>query len=150
MTRNERTINLQYLCSGSSNSHLKAEVTSDREKSNPVLMAASDDLCLWKGYIECIQPFDDFLFSVQRGDCRITALGQVSIPELLEKYGRIQIWGDQTNVELRRGVWGSLDDTLRNDSELKCVVHDIFGRLRGILTQGRYFYVHAVRHLTLE
>jgi hypothetical protein len=99
-------------------------------------METTNAVSLSQRYDECIQSFKVFLFSAHQENCKIRELEQVSISTCLEEYGRFRIWGDQTNVELRGGVRGSLDEVLRKDNELKLVVHDILVRLRNILDQG--------------
>jgi hypothetical protein len=99
-------------------------------------METTNAVSLSQRYDECIQSFRGFLFPAQQGSCKTTELEQVSISTCFDEYGRFQIWGDQTNVKLRGGVRGSLDEALREDNELKLVVHDILVRLRNILDEG--------------
>lgn len=89
-------------------------------------------------YRECIQAFRAFLLAVGEEDCRVIHLEQIHLPEILEEYGRAKIWGDQTKADLPERARGSLDDTLRHDSDLKQLVEGIFMRLRGLLRQGRF------------
>jgi hypothetical protein len=99
-------------------------------------METTNAVSLSQIYDECTQSFKVFLFSAQQENCQTTELEQVSISTCFEEHGRFRIWGDQTNVELQGGVRGSLDEALREDKELKLVVHDILVRLRNILHQG--------------
>jgi hypothetical protein len=96
-------------------------------------METTNAVFLSQRYYECIQSFKEFLFSAQH---ETTKLKRLSISKCFDEYGRFRIWGNQTNVELRGGIRGSLDEALRKDNELKLVVHDILVRLRNILHQG--------------
>jgi hypothetical protein len=88
-------------------------------------------------YIECIQSFGEFLLVLSEKDCRIICLGQVHLSKILEEYGRIKVWGDQTKADLPARARGSLDDTLRHDVELRNLVQAILMRLRALLSQGK-------------
>jgi hypothetical protein len=105
-------------------------------------METTNAVFLSQIYDECTQSFREFLFPAQQGNCKTTELEQVSISTCFDEYGRFRIWGDQTNVELRGGVRGSLDEALREDNELKLVVHDILVRLRNILDEGSCSWLH--------
>lgn len=48
---------------------------------------------------------------------------------MLEEYGRFRIWAQQTGAALPAEARGSLDGTLRNNSQLRGVVLDILSRL---------------------
>jgi hypothetical protein len=99
-------------------------------------METRNAVSLSQRYDKCIQSFEEFLFSAQREDCKTTELEQVSISTCFDEYGRFRIWGNQTNVELQGGIRGSLDEALREDNELKLVVHDTLVRLSNILNKG--------------
>jgi hypothetical protein len=109
---------------------------SSLEDLIPLPMETTNAVFLSQIYDECIQSFKEFLFSAQHQDCKTTKLEQFSISTCFDEYGRFRIWGNQTNVEFRGGIRGSLDEALREDNELKLVVHDILVRLRNILHQG--------------
>lgn len=103
------------------------------------LTAPDSGSSLSESYIECIQSFGKFVLALDEKDCRVIHLEQVDLPEILEEYGRIKIWGDQTKADLPARARGSLDDTLRHEDELKCLVQAILMRLRGILGQGKSY-----------
>lgn len=88
-------------------------------------------------YIECIQSFAEFLVVLDEKDCRVICLQQVHLPEILEEYGRVKVWGDQTKAELPARARGSLDDTLRHDDKLRDLVQAILMRLKALLSQGK-------------
>jgi hypothetical protein len=88
-------------------------------------------------YLECIQSFGSFVLALSEKDCRVVRLEQVNLSEILEEYGRTKIWGDQDKADLPARARGSLDDTLRHDHELKCLVQGILMRLRAVLSQGK-------------
>ncbi|KAK2877137.1 hypothetical protein FQN49_001381 [Arthroderma sp. PD_2] len=81
----------------------------------------ADDISLSPAYAECIQSFTRLILSLSEEHCRVIRLKQVHLPQLLEEYGRTKIWGDQTKAELPSTARGSLDDTLRHDTELRCL-----------------------------
>ncbi|KAF4336913.1 transcriptional repressor tup1 [Fusarium beomiforme] len=91
---------------------------------------------LSKLYSECMRHFQSFLLTLSETDCRVIHLGQVVLPEILEQYGRIKIWGDQSKADFPERARGSLDDTLRKDEELRSLVQAILRRLEGLLTQA--------------
>ncbi|RYP17412.1 hypothetical protein DL765_004542 [Monosporascus sp. GIB2] len=93
-------------------------------------------LSLSESYQECIDLFGRFVLTLCEEGCGAISLEQVRFPDILEEYGRTKIWGDQTNAVLPARARGSLDDTLRHDDELKCLVHDILTRLRALLRQA--------------
>jgi hypothetical protein len=109
---------------------------SSLEDLIPSPMETTNAVSLSQRYDECIQSFKELLFFTQHEDWKTTEREQFSISTCFDEYGRFRIWGSQTNVELRRGIRGSLDEALREDNELKLVVHDILVRLRDILHQG--------------
>lgn len=79
-----------------------------------------------------------FLLVLNRENCRVVHLQQLNVPKILEEYGRLKIWGEQTRATLPENARGSLDDTLRNDTGLKEVVFDILRQLGAQLGQGSY------------
>ncbi|KAJ5773290.1 C2H2 type zinc finger domain protein [Penicillium paradoxum] len=92
---------------------------------------------LSESYLECIQSFGLFVQALSEDDCRVVHLEQIQLSEILEGYGRIKIWGDQSKAELPARARGSLDDTLRHDDELRSLVQGILTRLKAILGQGK-------------
>ncbi|KAH0560048.1 hypothetical protein GP486_003435, partial [Trichoglossum hirsutum] len=90
-------------------------------------------------YGECMQLFGGFLLALGEEDCRVICLEQVHLSEILEEYGRIKIWGDQTKADLPEKARGSLGDALRHDDELKHLVQAILTRLRALLGQGKKY-----------
>ncbi|KAJ5519017.1 Tetratricopeptide-like helical [Penicillium expansum] len=94
-------------------------------------------------YLDCIQLFGEFLLALSEKDCRVICLEQVYLPKILEEYGRTKVWGDQTKANLPARARGSLDDTLRHDTELKHLVQAILMRLRALLSQGKSNSVSA-------
>lgn len=69
--------------------------------------------------------------------CDVIRLKRVHLPKILEEYGRIKIWGDQTKAGLPARARGSLEDTLRHQEQLKCLVTEILIRLGALLDQGK-------------
>lgn len=97
--------------------------------------AASPSLS--ESFAECIQLFGKFLLVLGEKDCRVIHLKHIRLPGLLEEYGRVKIWGDQTKADLPAMARGSLDDILRHDNELKDLVHAILVRLGALLDRGK-------------
>ena len=87
-------------------------------------------------FSQCLASYKRFLLALSKENCRAVHLQQVNLPEILEEYGRLKIWGDQTKATLPEKARGSLDDILRNDASLKDVVFDILCRLRAQLELG--------------
>ncbi|RYP52482.1 hypothetical protein DL768_002309 [Monosporascus sp. mg162] len=94
------------------------------------------NLSLSESYQECIDLFGRFVLALCEEGCGVISLKQVRFPDILEEYGRTQIWGDQTKAVLPARARGSLDDTLRHDDELKYLVEDILARLSALLRQA--------------
>ncbi|RYP02653.1 hypothetical protein DL764_005698 [Monosporascus ibericus] len=94
------------------------------------------NLSLSESYRECIEIFGRFVLTLCQEGCGVISLKQVRLPDILEEYGRTQIWGDQTKAVLPARARGSLDDTLRRDDELKYLVQGILTRLRVLLSQA--------------
>lgn len=92
---------------------------------------------LSESYQEGLKSFRAFLLALSEEGCRVIQLEQVHLPDLLEECGRIKIWGDQTKADLPANARGSLDDTLRHDTELQHLALGIFTRLKGLLSQGK-------------
>ena len=57
--------------------------------------------------------------------------GQINLAKISDNYGRLNIWGSDTGI--LRGGRGSLDERLRTDQRLRCLVLDILGELREVL-----------------
>lgn len=76
-----------------------------------------------------LSTFRQVLFSLGKENCRAVRLGQVDTNFMLEEYGRFRIWAQQTGAALPAEARGSLDGTLRNNSQLRGVVLDILSRL---------------------
>ncbi|KGO45689.1 Tetratricopeptide-like helical [Penicillium expansum] len=94
-------------------------------------------------YLECIQLFGEFLLALSEKDCRVICLEQVHLSKILEEYGRTKVWGDHTKANLPARARGSLDNTLRHDTELKHLVQAILMRLKALLSQGKSNSVSA-------
>jgi hypothetical protein len=97
------------------------------------------DLSLSESYLDCIQSFRSFLLALSEENCLVIRLGQVHLSDILEEYGRIKIWGNQTKADIPPRARGSLDDTLRHDNELKILVQAILVRLKALLGQGKSY-----------
>lgn len=89
-----------------------------------------------KSYAEYIQSFLGFVLALSEEDCRVLRLEQVELSQVLEEYGRTNVWGDQTKAALPARARGSLDDTIRHDTELS-LVQGIVTRLRLLLNHGK-------------
>lgn len=88
-------------------------------------------------YREGVKAFRGFLQALSEDNCRVIHLEQVHLPDLLDEYGRIHIWGCQTKADLPAYAPGSLDDTLRHDNELQDIVLGILMRLKELLSEGQ-------------
>ncbi|RYP69214.1 hypothetical protein DL769_005329 [Monosporascus sp. CRB-8-3] len=100
------------------------------------LSTSAPEPTLSESYAECIRSFGTLLLSLGQKECRVVRLEQANFTALLEEYGRAKIWGDQTKADRPARARGSLDDTLRHDSELKAVVHGILQRLKALLNEA--------------
>jgi hypothetical protein len=58
------------------------------------------------------------------------------VPENLDEYSRLKIWGDQTRACLPREARGSLDDVLRHEPELRSMVVEGIEQLKEELQLG--------------
>jgi hypothetical protein len=101
------------------------------------LSTYADAPSLSESYGECIQSFGRFLLALSKEDCCVIHLEQIHLPEILEEYGRVKIWGDQTKADLPARARGSLDDALRHDNELKQLIQALLTRLKVLLSQGK-------------
>ena len=101
-------------------------------------------------FADCLVSYQKLLFALNAENCRVVRLGQVDVTRIRDELGRAKIWGDQTKASFPPKARGSLDDTLRNDSELQGTVREILKRLKWCLDQGRPFSLkHAIsRSLT--
>ncbi|RYP55838.1 hypothetical protein DL771_012305 [Monosporascus sp. 5C6A] len=100
------------------------------------LPSSASEPTLSESYAECIRSFRTLLLALGQEECRVVRLEQANFTALLEEYGRVKIWGDQTKADRPARARGSLDDTLRQDSELKDVVHGILQRLKALLDEA--------------
>ncbi|KAK0711815.1 hypothetical protein B0H67DRAFT_669412 [Lasiosphaeris hirsuta] len=87
-------------------------------------------------FLQCIDSFSAVLVALSARDCLAIRLGQVSNESFLEQFNKLRVWGDQTSATLPAQARGSLDDTLRHDSELKDVVLGILLRLKTLLDRA--------------
>lgn len=87
-------------------------------------------------FSDCLSLFRQFILALSHEDCRAVCLQQVKLPAVLDEYGRLKIWGDQAKASLPEKSRGSLDDTLKNESNLKDIVLNILGRLQAQLDQA--------------
>jgi hypothetical protein len=112
--------------------------------------SASSEESLSKIFADCLIFYKKLLFALNAENCRVVRLEQVDVTRILDEFGRVKIWGDQTKATFQPRARGSLDDTLRNDSGLQGTVGGILSRLRWCLDQGRSFCIkHAIsRSLT--
>lgn len=88
-------------------------------------------------YTQCIQSLGIFVQALRDPDCLVCCRGLVHVADIVDEYGRAKIWGDQTKACLPEKARGSLDDTLRHDTDLKSQVQEILLRLVAILEQGK-------------
>ncbi len=98
--------------------------------------ASALDSTLSELFVQSIRSFGELLLVLQKESHQTVRVEQVNVASVLEEYGRLKIWGDQTKADLPAKARGSLDDTLRHDGELKDVVLGILLRLRALLNQG--------------
>lgn len=87
-------------------------------------------------YSASIDAFRQLLFALGADDCRAVHLRQIEAPELMDEFGRLQVWGDQSHANLPERARGSLDDILRHNDTLKRVVQGILDQLRNLLDTG--------------
>ena len=87
-------------------------------------------------FSKCLDSYRQFILALNHENCRAVCLQQVELPAILNEYGRLKIWGDQTRASLPEKSPGSLDDTLKNESSLKDVVLNILRRLQAQLGQA--------------
>ncbi|OIW26837.1 hypothetical protein CONLIGDRAFT_707345 [Coniochaeta ligniaria NRRL 30616] len=100
------------------------------------MSALSESSSISAVFEQCIQSFRTLLLLLQDDECRATRLEQVDLASVLEEFGRLRIWGDQTKANLPCLARGSLDDTLRNDREINELVQGILLRLDSLIDQA--------------
>lgn len=88
-------------------------------------------------YSKCVELYKRFLALLGKQNCRIIRLEQANVGKILEEYGRLQIWGEQTRAALPERTRGSLDDAIRNDDSLKDAVDSVLMQLSRHLSMGR-------------
>ncbi|KAI0098654.1 hypothetical protein GGR51DRAFT_577007 [Nemania sp. FL0031] len=76
-------------------------------------------------YSECITSFAEFVGALTEPDCDVISRDEIQLPRVFEEYGRTKIWGDQSKADLPASARGSLDDTLRDNVDLKSLVGGI-------------------------
>jgi hypothetical protein len=101
-----------------------------------VVSQHEDDSSIFNSFECSVQNFSTFLLLLHREDCQATRLQHVNFTSILEEFGRLKIWGDQTKADYPPRARGSLDDTLRHDSELKELVKGILSRVRVLIREG--------------
>lgn len=87
-------------------------------------------------FSRCLSSYKRLLFALNKDNCRVIRLNQVNLQEILEEYGRLRIWGEQTKATLPERARGSLDDTLRHDPSLKEMVLENLDQLNDQLNLG--------------
>ncbi|KAJ2990938.1 hypothetical protein NUW58_g2713 [Xylaria curta] len=98
----------------------------------------ADSPTLAESYSECVNSFGKFVLALGEPDCDAICRDQVRFPQIYEEFGRIRIWGDQSKADLLASARGSLDDRLRQDSNLKLLVLGILQRLKLLLWQATH------------
>ncbi|KAK3293389.1 uncharacterized protein B0H64DRAFT_211682 [Chaetomium fimeti] len=96
----------------------------------------ADPASLCESFLECVEAFKKLILALNREDCRVIHLEQVSLTEILEHYGRVKLWGHQSKADLPAGARGSLDDVMRHDDDLKELTRGFFMRMRGHLAEA--------------
>ncbi len=91
---------------------------------------------IFTSFSDCLRSFRQLFLALSKKSSRVVILQQVKVPDVLDEYGRLKIWGDQTKATLPEKSRGSLDDTLRNESNLKVIVLNILRRLQTQLGQA--------------
>ncbi|ORY12687.1 hypothetical protein BCR34DRAFT_287730 [Clohesyomyces aquaticus] len=78
----------------------------------------------------CIQVYRGILSIMGQRSDALPNIKQAHIMQSLEEYGRLRMWGEQTRADLQPDTRGSLDNTLRDDGELKDAAVSMLRSLR--------------------
>src|SRR6266576_222826 len=109
--------------------------------------SASSKESLSTVFSDCLTYYRQLLLALNAENCRVVQLEQVDVSRIQDEFGRVKIWGDQTKATLLPRARGSLDDTLRNNSDLKDTVLGVLKRLSWCLGQGRSFSIkYTISH----
>ena len=87
-------------------------------------------------FLNCMSLYRELLLHLARDNSRPIHLKQVDGVKILEEFGRLKLWGEQTNTTRPEDVHGSLDDSLRHDEDTKAVVLGILQLLHDDLKRG--------------
>ena len=101
--------------------------------------SASSKESLSTVFADCLTYYRELLLALNAEDCRVVRLEQVDVTRIQDEFGRVRIWGDQTKATLLPRARGSLDDTLRNNSDLQDTIRGVLKRLRWCLDQCMSF-----------
>lgn len=99
--------------------------------------SAPERSALATSYSRCLESYQRLLDLIGKKSCRIVRLEQVNVGRILEEYGRLRIWGEQTRAALPEKTRGSLDDAMRNDESLRSNINSILTQLSRHLSRGR-------------
>ncbi len=83
-------------------------------------------------FVTCLALYRKFHFCIATDERRVRC--QVDLAKVSDEYGRLNVWGSDSGA-LRSGR-GSLDDALRNDENLRCIVLDILNDLLDAIKRG--------------
>jgi hypothetical protein len=89
-------------------------------------------------YTSCLAHFRNLLTALNNDSCTPVRLGEVKISKVLESYGRLRTWGEETRAALPAASRGSLDDTLRKNEAVKETAVDVLAGLERQLQLGRW------------
>ncbi|KAI1129558.1 hypothetical protein F5Y10DRAFT_150614 [Nemania abortiva] len=81
-------------------------------------------------YCGCLDFFAKIAETLSKPGCDVLCLVQI-----LEQYAKLRDWGHQNRANIPAGDYGSLDEILRHDDNLKSRVCDVLERLKTLLQQ---------------
>ncbi|KAI0188963.1 hypothetical protein EV127DRAFT_482205 [Xylaria flabelliformis] len=81
-------------------------------------------------FIQCLDLYKTLTICVlEKSNLDIGEEADIDFNHLLDEFGRLRIWGEQTKASLAPNARGSLDDFLRNEKRLRQEVQEVLGQL---------------------
>lgn len=89
-------------------------------------------------YESNVTAFRQMLLSLARDTSFVTDTGPLDEGDVLDQFGRLRIWGEQSGASRRWDARDSLDQKLRKDKDLHAVVLSILELLWSSLNEGMW------------
>ena len=115
----------------------EATQDSTQKATQDSTIGPNEEVYIAELYSCCLRSFGLLLVSLEAESCRAVQLGYIDSSHVVDEYGRLNVWGEQSRANLPARARGSLDDTLRNDDDVRSMVQGILLRLDAILGKGK-------------